>query len=123
MAKYVRIHSTVNITVTPGLQYQDVTNPQAQVADRLKINPLWAKSTVDIKEGSHLYPVEIKKWSTVKALADEKVITIGEEVDKPGDEPEVEKVKENLDRNLDEMKKRQTLKKLKELAGDSDNVE
>lgn len=114
--KYVRIQSTMNITVTPGLQYQDVTNPQAQVPDRLKINALWAKATVDIKQGVHWYPAEIKKWNTVQQLVKEKVLTFGEEADKPDDEPAVEKIKEDLDRNLDEIKKKQVIKKLKDLA-------
>lgn len=81
MAKMVKIHSTVTINVTTGLQNKDVTNPDAHVPDRLKVSAEWPRHTVLIREGQHLYPVEIKSWNTVKALADDKILTIGEEVE------------------------------------------
>lgn len=81
MNKFVRIQSTCTIEVTAGLQLQDVTNPDAHIGDRLKINPLWPKLTMLIREGVGLYPVEILEWNTVKALADSKILTIGEQVD------------------------------------------
>lgn len=75
---FVRIQSSINIRVTMGLNNQDVTNPDAHVPDRLKINPLWPKLAILIKAGSHWYPSEIVNWATVKALATEGTITIGE---------------------------------------------
>lgn len=88
MAKFVQIQSSTTIRVTTGLQNKDVTNPDAHVPDRLKVNPLWPKHMVLIKAGIGYYPVEIKDWPSVKKLAEDKVITIGQEVDKEPDEKE-----------------------------------
>ena len=83
MAKFVQIQSDVTIRVTTGLQNKDVTNPDAHVPDRLKVNPEWPKHQVLIRKGAHRYPAEIAEWESVKALAKDKVLTIGstEEVD------------------------------------------
>lgn len=83
MAKFVQIQSSVTIRVTTGLQNKDVTNPDAHIADRLKVNPEWPKHQVLIKVGAHRYPAEIVEWPSVKALATDKILTIGsiEEVD------------------------------------------
>lgn len=77
MTKFVQIQSDATIRVTTGLQNKDVTNPDAHVPDRLKINPEWPKYQVLIKQGAHKYPAEIAEWPTVKALAKDKIITIG----------------------------------------------
>lgn len=79
MAKMIRIQSDVTITVTCGLQHKDVTNPDAHVADRLKVSAEWPRHTVLIRQGAHFYPAEIKDWNSVKALANDKVLTLGEE--------------------------------------------
>ena len=79
MADMIQIHSDVTIRVTAGLQNKDVTNPDAHVPDRLKVNPLWPKHMVIIRKGEGLYPKEIAEWPAVKALANDKVITIGKE--------------------------------------------
>ena len=83
MAKFVQIQSSVTIRVTTGLQNKDVTNPDAHVPDRLKVNPEWPKHQVLIQAGAHRYPAEITEWPSVKALAADKILTIGsiEEVD------------------------------------------
>lgn len=83
MAKFVQIQSDVTIRVTTGLQNKDVTNPDAHVPDRLKVNPEWPKYQVLIRKGAHRYPAEIAEWASVKALAADKILTIGsiEEVD------------------------------------------
>lgn len=81
MKAYVRIHSDITIAVTAGLQNLDVSNPDAHVPDRLKVSAEWPKLTVLIKKGEGLYPIEIKTWDTVKALAKDKIITIGDETD------------------------------------------
>ena len=73
---YVKITSDRNITVTPGLQYKDVTNPAAQVADRLRVLPMWNKDTVDIKTGSYFYKTEILEWNTVKNLIKRDILTV-----------------------------------------------
>lgn len=119
MKKYVRIHSTQTINVTAGLQNDDVTNPDAHVPDRLKINPTWPKLTMLVMQGSHLYPSEIVEWATVKALAKDKIFTIGEMVDDPDAEDEgvIEK-KQTLAINLEEVKAKRKAKNLSELAGE-----
>lgn len=78
---YVTIQSNVTIKVTPGLQANDVTNPDAHVPDRLKVSPAWPRATVLIRQGQGIYPAEIAEWPTVKALQKDKVLTIGTYVD------------------------------------------
>ena len=102
MSKLIRIQSTITISVTAGLQNKDVTNPDAHVPDRLKVSPEWPKLTCLIKEGVGNYPIEIKDWATVQALAKDKIITIGEEVDNGSTEEN--DVAETLSRNLEEVK-------------------
>lgn len=119
MKPYVRIQSSKTINVTCSLDYQDVTNKDAHVPDRLKINPLWPKATVLIKTGAGIYPSEIVEWPTVKALQKDKVLTIGEFVDGLNEEDNaqsVEKAKETLKRGLEEIK-RQKAQSLSEIAG------
>lgn len=99
MKAYVRIQSKVNIGVTCGLQYKNVTNPDAHIPDRLKINPSWSKLTIDILEGSHYYPSEIVEWNTVKRLQQDKILTIGEFTDEPEfDLERAKQLKEELNR-------------------------
>ena len=77
-AKYVKIQSTMNITVTGGLEYKDITNKDAHVADRLKVAAMWPKKVVLIKQGQHWYPEQVAKWNTVKKLVAQGILTIGE---------------------------------------------
>lgn len=77
MAKMVQIHSNVTIRVTTGLQNEDVTNPDAHIPDRLKVNPEWPKYQVLIRAGQGMYPAEIAEWPSVKALVADKILTIG----------------------------------------------
>ena len=77
MKEYVRIQSTTTIIVTKGLEHEDVTNIDAHVPDRLKVNPTWPLTSVLIKEGTNMYPSEIVEWNSVKALERAKIITIG----------------------------------------------
>lgn len=77
MAKFVQIQSSMTIRVTTGLQNKDVTNPDAHVPDRLKVNPEWPKYQVLIRRGIGRYPAEIIEWPTVKSLANDKILTIG----------------------------------------------
>ena len=98
---YVRIQSEKTIQVTCGLQNQDVTNPDAHVADRLKISPMWPQCTVLIHQGAHVYPSEIAEWPTVKALANDKILTIGEYLDSADEKTEAKKTE--LTQNIDNM--------------------
>lgn len=74
---YVQISSTKTIQVTCGLQFEDVTNADAHVPDRLRVLPKWG--CILIKKGAFDYPIEILEWPTVKALIASKVFTIGAE--------------------------------------------
>ena len=103
---FVRIQSNVTINVTMGLQNQDVTNADAHVPDRLKVNPLWPKLTVLIRQGVHWYPSEIAEWPTVKALVEDKVLTIGEFSDSCEEQEETKTTKDALKANVDNMNAR-----------------
>lgn len=92
MKKFVTIQSTVSITVTSGLQHTDVSNPSANIADRLKVNPLWPKNTLLIKKGVGQYPAAIAEWPTVKTLVAKKVLTIGDATDKAEEGSEAEEL-------------------------------
>lgn len=76
MTELVTIQSSRTIRVTSGLQYDDVTNPDAHIPDRLKVKPNWAKKMYIIKEGKYDYPAEIAEWNTVKALERDGILTI-----------------------------------------------
>lgn len=103
---FVRIQSNATINVTMGLQNQDVTNADAHVPDRLKVNPLWPKLTVLIRQGVHWYPSEIAEWPTVKALVEDKVLTIGEFSDSCEEQDETQATKDALKANVDNMNAR-----------------
>lgn len=128
MAKLVQIQSSTTIRVTTGLQNKDVTNPDAHVPDRLKVNPLWPKHMVLIKAGVGFYPVEIKDWPSVKKLAEDKVITIGQEVEQEADEKQTKDIataqaaKEEF--NLGQVEgRRRRGRSLNEIAGGEDNAQ
>ena len=105
MKEYVYIQSKKSIVVTAGLQNENVTNPDAHIPDRLKINPVWPKLRIMIKAGRHIYPSLITQWNSVKALVKDSIITIGEEVDNPNDEKMEERAKD-LKAELDKVNKR-----------------
>lgn len=94
MKDYVYIQSNTSIVVTAGLQNENVTNPDAHIPDRLKVNPVWPKLRIMIKAGRHIYPKLIIEWATVKALVKDGILTIGEEVDNPNDIKMEEKAKD-----------------------------
>ena len=71
---YVRIQSSVTITVFPSLINQDVTNPDAHVPDRLKVNPMWPRLGVEIRQGMGWYPAS----SRSKAAAGDRVVSDGD---------------------------------------------
>lgn len=101
MKDFVRIQSNITINVTSGLENVDVSNPDAHIPDRLRVNPLWTSTTVKIRQGAGVYPSEIKNWNTVQALARDGVLTIGEEVD-DGDEAAKAELARNLEANAAE---------------------
>ena len=108
MNKVIRIQSSKTITVTSGLQYQDVTNKDAHIADRLKVSPDWPKYSIQILEGVGEYPAEIANWPTVKALVEAGIMTISQVIEGKAKEEDTEKVKElkvkeSKKKSLDEM--------------------
>ena len=105
MKDYVYIQSTIDIVVTAGLQNEDVTNPDAHIPDRLKVNPIWPKLRILIEAGRHIYPSCIAKWETVKSLVKDGILTIGEEVDSVDDPKVIEKA-EDLKEELNIAKKK-----------------
>lgn len=80
--KFVQIHSTITITVTPGLQYANNTRKDSDIPDRLKVSPQWVESAVKILEGQHEYPEIVATYPTVKALEKDGILTIGAIIDK-----------------------------------------
>lgn len=118
--KYVRIQSNQTIQVTCGLQHEDVTNPDAHVPDRLKVSPSWPTCSVVISAGAHLYPSEIATWPTVKALAKDKILTIGEYTDTlDEDNAHVEQQKTDLAENMKKLADQAPAKALKDIAKDA----
>lgn len=115
MKEYVYIQSDMSIMVTAGLQNDNVTNPDAHVPDRLKVNPLWPKLRIMLKRGQHIYPSFIVDWPTVKALVKDGIITIGNYVDSPNDESMEAKAKDLKD-ELAKVEK--TTKKVKDIKLD-----
>lgn len=101
---YVRIQSSVNVNVTAGLQCKDVTNADAHIPDRLKVNPAWPKATCLIRAGAGIYPSCITEWPTVKALAKDKVLTIGEFLDSPETDEQAQ-LKQTVESGVQAMKK------------------
>lgn len=101
MTDFIRIQSTMNITVTAGLQHQDVSSPDAHVADRLKVVPEWFKGTCLIHEGVGNYPAFIKDWPTVQALVRDGILTISGDAIKVTDDEKAKAA--NLEADMSEM--------------------
>lgn len=121
MKKFVRIQSEIDITVTGGLQNVDLSNPDAHIADRLKVNALWPRLAVRISRGAHWYPSEIAEWNTVKNLQKDKLLTIGEfsdSCDESGVQDSKEKLVMSINEVKEEMAKAKKSKKLEEIAED-----
>lgn len=118
MAKFVQIQSSVTIRVTTGLQNKDVTNPDAHIPDRLKVNPEWPKYQVLIRKGAHRYPAEITDWASVKSLAADNILTIGsvEEIDES-------KLDELEQKNLNTVSEANTEFKMPNVKGGEKSVE
>lgn len=86
MSEFIRIQSKIDINVTPGLQYDDHTNYDSDLPNRLKVSPSWPKAIVHIKAGVDIYPGEIREWETIKALEKSGVITVGDSIEEPSEE-------------------------------------
>ena len=121
---FVRIQSSITIRVTAGLQYEDVTNADAHVADRLKINSMWTQGMCVVEKGTHVYPSEITSWPTVKALVKDGLFTIGEYLDEADEK--VQEKKSDLEtfiakeKELIAPKQEKKASKLADIAGDEE---
>lgn len=104
--RFVRIQSTKTISVAPGLNLQDVTNPDAHVPDRLRVIPLWPQLVVQIRQGTGFYPSEIADWESVIELQKHNILTIGEFTDS-ADET-AEETKSELIRKIEEVEAKET---------------
>lgn len=118
MKAYVKIQSDRNITVTCGLQFDDVTNLDANVENRLRVNPLWPTSSVDIRQGNFWYPSVITTWNSVKRLVEIGILTIGVESDTI-DDVDAKETKAKLDNESKKMSKNVNIKdiNLADIAG------
>ena len=104
--KFVKIQSDITIKVTSGLQFSDYTDVSQPVPNRKNVKPRWTKGTVLIKKGQHWYPAVIATWKTVKSLEECGKLSIGG-YSETADE-ETEKLAEELNKGLQEIKKTQT---------------
>ena len=90
--KFVKITNSSNgIQVIPDLRSINTTNYRSPNADRLKVKPAWTRFRIIIRTGTHYYPAEIVKWSSVMELEKNNYITIGAMTD-TCDEPEAEEM-------------------------------
>lgn len=94
--KFVQISCSNPIVVTAGLQSIDSTNYRSPKADRLSVKPAWTRFRVLIKQGINWYPSEILEWNSVKDLAEQEIISIGNQADTCPNQEEVQELKNKL---------------------------
>ncbi len=120
--KFIQIQSSINIGVTPGLNALDISEKDAHVPDRLKVQALWPKLTVNIKSGQGVYPEVIKNWNSVKKLAEKGIITIGQVVDETIVSEDDKQVAKDLSVNLEEVKSQLKTIKQNKLSAIADEI-
>lgn len=113
MKNYVTIQSSKTIMVNAGLDYENLTNYESDIPDRLKVNPIWIKQKCLIREGKHDYPAFITKWKVVQNLSKEGVLTIGSYSETTNEE-EAKEAKEKLEAEMANVKKKESVKEVKE---------
>lgn len=111
MKNFVKIQSIINITVDAGLTCINMTNADARVAERLKVQPTWVGTRINLEVGAHYYPAIIKTWDSVKSLAKRNILTIGEECDECPEQEKVEAMCQKLDAVFKSTKEREELTK------------
>lgn len=100
MAKeYVKISSQITINVTCGLQSKNLTHKDERLSDRLRVNPLWQKGTVLIRQGVDIYPAQVAEYQTVKDLVKAEKMTIMGYVD--ADDKSITDEKKEIKTQLD----------------------
>ena len=118
----VRIQSSMTITVTSGLQCNDVTNKDAHIPDRLKVAPEWPKYSIQIMQGVGDYPAEIAKWNTVKALVEAGVMTISQSTNEVKEEDMAKVEALNAKKEEKQGKRGKNAKSLDELVEEAEEV-
>ena len=118
----VRIQSSMTITVTSGLQCNDVTNKDAHIPDRLKVAPEWPKYSIQIMQGVGDYPAEIANWNTVKALVEAGVMTISESANEAKEEDMAKVEALNAKKEENQGKRGKNAKSLDELVEEAEEV-
>lgn len=121
--KFIQIQSKMNIGVTPGLDALDISEKDAHIPDRLKVQALWPKLTVNIKDGVGIYPEMIKNWNSVKKLAEKQIITIGKVVEEQDANEDEKQVAKDLKINMDEVKSQLKTIKQNKLSTIVDEIE
>lgn len=85
--KFIKIFANRTITVTPNLQYLDLTDYSGNRGkDALQVRPLWHKTAVKVLKGNGYYPNEIKDWESVKAMVKANIFVLGEETNTADDD-------------------------------------
>ncbi len=109
--KFVKISAMQTYIVTPNLDFYDRTDNNPSNPNKLKVVPVWTRKEVKIKVGFNWYPAKILEWNTVKALAKDGKISIGEiktDVSKETDGDsaiEISKQLKKADREIERQKK------------------
>jgi len=81
MSKFVVIQSEITVRVTGRLDHINHTKVNSDIPNRMKISENWSMVNIKIEKGRHTYPAVITTWPTVKALENDKIITIGKEIE------------------------------------------
>lgn len=88
--EFIRIGSTRDIVVNPGIRGVDITDPtMAGVQNNFKVNEFWTKAEITIVQGNGFYPKFIQDWNSVKILSDDlNILSINSKVYSLEDLPE-----------------------------------
>ena len=82
---FVYLNSEVTVRVYPGVFYENATQPDTRIGDRLKVIEKWSKYGVLIKAGSNVVSAEVAEWPTVKAMIEKKKMNVVGETDSTED--------------------------------------
>lgn len=110
--EFIRIGSSRDVVVNPGIRGVDVTDPtMAGVQNNFKVNEFWTKAEITITQGNGYYPKFVEDWKGVKILSDElNILSINSKVYSLEDLPEeiraaAKKTYDDIVKFFDEYKK------------------
>lgn len=110
--EFIRIGSTRNLVVNPGIKGINLTDPTMQgVQNNFKVNEFWTKAEITIVQGNGYYPKFIQDWNGVKILCDDlNILSINSKVYSLEDLPEeiragAKKTYDDIIKFFDEYKK------------------